>query len=40
MIDFGDAVLIMGVLGAIVGSLLVYLGLRDIRKREHLSLKN
>ena len=34
MIDYGDAVLIMGVLGAVVGSILIYLGLKEIKKKE------
>ena len=34
MIDFGDAVLIMGILGALVGSVLVYLGLKEMKKKE------
>jgi len=34
MIDFGDALLIMGALGLAIGSVLVFLGLRELRKNE------
>lgn len=34
MIDFGDALLIMGVLGIAIGSILVFLGLRELKKNE------
>ena len=34
MIDFGDALLIMGALGTVVGSILVFLGLKELKKKE------
>ena len=34
MINFGDALLIMGVLGIAIGSVLIFLGLRELKKNK------
>lgn len=34
MIDFGDAVLIVGIIGTLIGLVLIFLGLRELKRKE------